>query len=83
MPEDAKEILLKFRDRNVGGNTTIAVIATDAVLTKAGAKRLAISAHFASLRQAACAGRIVATDSKIEPTASIVILHIYRLLFRG
>ena len=45
MPEDAKEILLKFRDGNFGGNTTIAVIATDAVLTKAGAKRLAISAH--------------------------------------
>jgi L-aminopeptidase/D-esterase-like protein len=44
MPQDAKEILLKFRDSNVGANTTIAVIATDAVLTKAGAKRLAISA---------------------------------------
>ncbi|RUV10778.1 P1 family peptidase, partial [Mesorhizobium sp. M5C.F.Ca.IN.020.32.2.1] len=51
MPEDAKTILLKFRDKHiekrteVGGNTTIAVIATDAVLTKAAAKRLAISAH--------------------------------------
>ncbi|MER8829282.1 P1 family peptidase [Mesorhizobium sp. M0938] len=51
MPEDAKRILLKFRDRQVGsrtevsGNTTIAVIATDAVLTNAAAKRLAISAH--------------------------------------
>lgn len=51
MPEDAKRILLKFRDKHVGtrtavgGNTTIAVIATDAVLTKAAAKRLAISAH--------------------------------------
>ncbi|RWH76598.1 MAG: S58 family peptidase [Mesorhizobium sp.] len=51
MPEDAKTILLKFRDKHigkrakVGGNTTIAIIATDAVLTKAAAKRLAISAH--------------------------------------
>ena len=51
MPGDARNILLKFRDRKVGdkdisgGNTTIAIIATDAVLTKAAAKRLAISAH--------------------------------------
>ncbi|ESY84004.1 peptidase T4 [Mesorhizobium sp. LNHC220B00] len=51
MPEDAKRILLKYRDKDhgrkmdSGGNTTIAVIATDAVLTKAAAKRLAISAH--------------------------------------
>lgn len=49
MPEDAKTILLKYRDKHftgqAGGNTTIAVIATDAVLTKAAAKRLAISAH--------------------------------------
>lgn len=49
MPEDAKRILLKYRDKHfmgqAGGNTTIAVIATDAVLTKAAAKRLAISAH--------------------------------------
>lgn len=47
MPADAKRILLKFRDKTIepGGNTTIAVIATDAVLTKAAAKRLAISAH--------------------------------------
>ncbi|MER8847545.1 MULTISPECIES: P1 family peptidase [Mesorhizobium] len=51
MPEDAKRILLKYRDKDQGqqmdsgGNTTIAVIATDAVLTKAAAKRLAISAH--------------------------------------
>ncbi|RWL48313.1 P1 family peptidase [Mesorhizobium sp.] len=50
MPEDARKILLKYRDRRVGGHeeagsTTIAVIATDAVLTKAAAKRLAISAH--------------------------------------
>ncbi|TRC94883.1 P1 family peptidase [Mesorhizobium sp. WSM4303] len=51
MPDDARRILLKYRDKRVGGtgeaggNTTIAVIATDAVLTKAAAKRLAISAH--------------------------------------
>ncbi|TGT75782.1 S58 family peptidase [bacterium M00.F.Ca.ET.159.01.1.1] len=50
MPQDARKILLKYRDRQVGGeaegsNTTIAVIATDAILTKAAAKRLAISAH--------------------------------------
>ncbi|WP_256750901.1 P1 family peptidase [Mesorhizobium sp. Mes31] len=51
MPDDAKKILLKFRDKDVarqmdtGGSTTVAVIATDAVLTKAAAKRLAISAH--------------------------------------
>jgi L-aminopeptidase/D-esterase-like protein len=45
MPDNAKRVLLKFRDRQVGGNTTIAVIATDAVLTKAAAKRLAIAAH--------------------------------------
>jgi L-aminopeptidase/D-esterase-like protein len=50
LPEDAREILLKYRDKRVGGqseggSTTIAVIATDAVLTKAAAKRLAISAH--------------------------------------
>jgi L-aminopeptidase/D-esterase-like protein len=45
IPDSARKILLKFRDRNATGNTTIAVIATDAVLTKAEAKRLAISAH--------------------------------------
>lgn len=48
MPEDARKILLKYRDRRIGaqdGNTTIAIVATDAVLTKAAAKRLAISAH--------------------------------------
>lgn len=50
LPQDASDILLKYRDRRVGGeaegsNTTIAVIATDAVMTKAAAKRLAISAH--------------------------------------
>ncbi|MEI8715998.1 P1 family peptidase [Mesorhizobium sp. ISC11] len=51
MPDEAKRILLKYRDKHfgrqteTGGNTTIAVIATDAVLTKAAAKRLAMSAH--------------------------------------
>ncbi|MER9666587.1 P1 family peptidase [Mesorhizobium sp. M0203] len=51
MPDDARKVLLKFRDKHAaeqaetGANTTIAVIATDAVLTKAAAKRLAISAH--------------------------------------
>ena len=47
MPQDARKILLKYRDKHIGegGSTTIAVIATDAVLTKAAAKRLAISAH--------------------------------------
>ncbi len=45
MPDDARKILLKFRDKAVGANTTIAVIATDAVLTKPAAKRLAMAAH--------------------------------------
>ena len=45
MPSDARKILLKFRDKNVGSNTTLGVIATDAVLTKSAAKRLAMAAH--------------------------------------
>lgn len=45
MPEDASRIRLKYRDKAMGANTTIAVIATDAILTKAAAKRLAIAAH--------------------------------------
>jgi len=45
MPAEASGLRLKFRDAKAGANTTIAVIATDAVLTKAAAKRLAISAH--------------------------------------
>lgn len=45
MPEDATDIRLKFRDEKPLKNTTIAVIATDAILSKASAKRLAISAH--------------------------------------
>lgn len=45
-PADATDVRLKFRSGNSpAANTTIAVIATDAVLTKAGAKRLAMSAH--------------------------------------
>jgi L-aminopeptidase/D-esterase-like protein len=45
-PGDATDVRLKFRSGNSpAANTTIAVIATDAVLTKAGAKRLAMSAH--------------------------------------
>ncbi|WP_187971846.1 P1 family peptidase [Aquibium microcysteis] len=45
-PADATDVALKFRSGNApGANTTIAVIATDAVLSKAGAKRLAMSAH--------------------------------------
>jgi L-aminopeptidase/D-esterase-like protein len=46
LPGDAQKVRLKFRDKpRAGENTTIAVIATDAVMTKAAAKRLAISAH--------------------------------------
>ncbi|MEI2299828.1 P1 family peptidase [Ensifer sp. MJa1] len=46
LPADAADIRIKFRDRqSAAANTTIAVIATDAVLTKAEAKRLAIAAH--------------------------------------
>ena len=37
LPADAQDVRLKFRDKpRAGENTTIAVIATDAVLTKAG-----------------------------------------------
>ena len=51
IPPTAADLRIKFRDRPLPGegsdltNTTIAVIATDAVLTKAEAKRLAIAAH--------------------------------------
>ncbi|MGB3390550.1 MAG: P1 family peptidase [Pseudaminobacter sp.] len=46
MPSEACDISLKFRQApKAGMNTTIAVIATDAMLTKAAAKRLAIAAH--------------------------------------
>ena len=45
IPADASRVKLKFRDSMELASTTIAVIATDAVLTKAAAKRLAICAH--------------------------------------
>lgn len=46
LPAETSELKIKFRDMNRGvSNTTIAVIATDASLTKAEAKRLAIAAH--------------------------------------
>jgi L-aminopeptidase/D-esterase-like protein len=45
LPPDAQNIVLKQPRMTAMENTTIAVIATDAVLTKAEAKRLAISAH--------------------------------------
>lgn len=45
-PQDAAAPRFKFRERQASAtNTTIAVIATDALLTKAEAKRLAIAAH--------------------------------------
>ena len=45
MPADTCSVRTKFNARQAGANTTIAVIATDAVMTKAAAKRLAIAAH--------------------------------------
>jgi len=46
MPANAADIRIKFREMaRAGVNTTIAVIATDAKLSKAAAKRLAIAAH--------------------------------------
>lgn len=47
LPANATDVRLKFRDFGASAlaNTTIAVIATDAILTKAEAKRLAIGAH--------------------------------------
>lgn len=46
MPADAARVAKKYEEENNAvANTTIAVIATDAVLTKAAAKRLAIAAH--------------------------------------
>lgn len=45
LPPETAEPRLKFRELVAGANTTIGVIATDAVLTKAEAKRLAIAAH--------------------------------------
>lgn len=45
LPADATALRLKFRNATPQENTTIGTIATDAVLTKAQAKRLAIAAH--------------------------------------
>jgi L-aminopeptidase/D-esterase-like protein len=45
LPADTQDIAIKRRPSSAIENTTIAVIATDAVLTKADAKRLAIAAH--------------------------------------
>ncbi|WOC17081.1 P1 family peptidase [Pseudochrobactrum sp. MP213Fo] len=45
LPVNATEVRIKFRDASPQTNTTIGAIATDAVLTKAQAKRLAIAAH--------------------------------------
>lgn len=46
LPADASDIRTKLSPNlSAAANTTIAVIATDAVLTKAEAKRLAIAAH--------------------------------------
>ena len=46
LPADASDIKIKFREVTANmANTTIGVVATDAVLTKAQAKRLAIAAH--------------------------------------
>ena len=46
IPEDAADLQIKFRqDIGANKNTTIGIIATDAILTKSQAKRLAIAAH--------------------------------------
>ncbi|MFD0918078.1 P1 family peptidase [Pseudahrensia aquimaris] len=44
--DEAQALRIKFRDTQAqGSNTTIAIIATDAALTKGEAKRMAIAAH--------------------------------------
>ncbi len=46
LPADVADVRWKFADRPAeGASTTIAVVATDATLTKAECKRLAIAAH--------------------------------------
>ncbi|UUP19251.1 P1 family peptidase [Nitratireductor thuwali] len=45
LPPEANEVVTKLGLAKAGANTTIGVIATDATLTKAAAKRLAIAAH--------------------------------------
>ncbi|MEE9314589.1 MAG: P1 family peptidase [Rhizobiaceae bacterium] len=44
--QESREVRIKFRDsQSQGANTTIGIIATDAVLNKGQAKRLAVAAH--------------------------------------
>ncbi|MGH6762864.1 MAG: P1 family peptidase [Phyllobacterium sp.] len=45
MPTNSTDLNIKFRGETTAANTTIGTIATDAVLTKAQAKRLAVAAH--------------------------------------
>jgi len=45
LPAGSQDVVLKHRRASPVENTTIAVVATDAVLSKAAAKRLAIAAH--------------------------------------
>ncbi len=46
LPDSTADVRLKFRDDTMGGvNTTLGIVATDAVLSKAEAKRLAMAAH--------------------------------------
>jgi L-aminopeptidase/D-esterase-like protein len=45
MPREAREIVLKFAAAKERANTTIGIIATDALMSAAAAKRLAIAAH--------------------------------------
>ena len=46
MPDEANKLNIKFREPASSiSNTTIGIVATDAVLTKAQAKRLAVAAH--------------------------------------
>lgn len=46
LPTDATDLVIKYREmRGALANTTIGIVATDAKLTKAQAKRLAVAAH--------------------------------------
>jgi L-aminopeptidase/D-esterase-like protein len=45
IPDEARLVRTKLGSATAGANTTIAVVATDAALTKAEAKRLAVMAH--------------------------------------
>ncbi|WP_274426911.1 P1 family peptidase [Chelativorans sp. YIM 93263] len=44
-PADARKVVTKLDSAAPGGNTTIGIVATDAKLNKAAARRLAIAAH--------------------------------------